>query len=93
MLDSYRIIRRPLVTEKAMHRVETNREYAFEVDPKANKVEIRKAVEQLFSVRVVTVRTSIKKGRARRVGYHLTHTSSFKKAIVQLAEGDRIDLL
>jgi large subunit ribosomal protein L23 len=93
MLDSYRIIRRPLVTEKAMHRVETNREYAFEVDAKANKVEIRKAVEQLFSVRVVTVRTSIKKGRARRVGYHLTHTSSVKKAIVQLAEGDRIDLL
>lgn len=91
--DLYRIVRRPLITEKNMQRAEIAGEYTFEVDPKANKVEIRKAVEQLYSVSVVRVNTSTKKGLPRRFGLSWSKGPDIKKAIVKLKEGDRIDLL
>jgi len=90
---AYRVVRRPLITEKNMHAAETRNEYAFEVDKRANKIEIRKAVEDLFNVKVTDVRTSIKKGLTRRVGFNWTTESDTKKAIVKLAEGYKIDLI
>ena len=91
--DSHSILRRPLVTEKNMHAAETRNEYTFEVDRHANKIEIRGAIELLFNVKVVRVRTSIKKGLTRRVGWHWATGPSEKKAVVKLAEGYKIDLL
>lgn len=93
MSKSLRVIRQPRITEKSMHDAEHRREYAFDVDPRANKVEIRQAVEQLFGVKVERVNTSIKKGRPRRIGWKTVTTPDRKKAIVRLAEGEKIDLL
>ena len=89
----YQIVRQPMVTEKNMYAAESLNEYAFEVDTRANKIQIRHAIEDLFNVKVVQVRTSTKKGLTRRVGYSWTSGPSVKKAIVKLAEGYKIDLL
>lgn len=91
--QSYRVVRRPLVTEKNMHRAEVRGEYTFLVDARANKVEIRNAVESLFNVKVVRVNTLTKKGTERRFGWHWSKGANEKKAIVKLAEGYKIDLL
>ena len=90
---AFRIVRRPLVTEKNMHRAETRGEYAFEVDARANKVQVRHAVEELFNVKVVRVNTCVKKGLSRRFGHRWAKTPDVKKAVVKLAEGYKIDLL
>ena len=70
--NAYVLVRKPLVTEKNMHASETRNEFVFEVQKDANKIEIRKAIETLFNVKVVRVHTMIKKGLARRVGHTLT---------------------
>lgn len=90
---AFRVIRRPLVTEKNMHRAEVRNEYTFEVDPRANKVEIRQAVEDLFNVKVVRVNTQNKRGLTRRFGWNWTKGPDVKKAIVKLAEGYKIELI
>ncbi len=88
------IIRRPIVTEK-ITLLQEKRQYAFEVDPKANKIEIEKAVEKKFNVKVDNVRTMLVKGKKRsqltRSGRFQGLTRSWKKAIVTLKEGDKID--
>ncbi|MSR74526.1 MAG: 50S ribosomal protein L23 [Planctomycetes bacterium] len=93
MSDAVRIIRRPLVTEKNMHRAEKRREYTFEVVRNANKIQIRHAVELLFNVKVLGVNTITAKGLEGRKGASVTQDSDTKKAIVKLAEGHKIDLL
>ena len=93
MPDNYRIVKRPLVTEKNMHRAEVRNEYTFEVAGDANKVAIRQAVEALFNVKVVRVNTVTKKGVERRYGLNWSKGPSVKKAIVKLAEGYKIELL
>jgi large subunit ribosomal protein L23 len=92
--DAYLVVKRPLVTEKNMARAETRGIYTFEVALRANKVQIRHAIEKLFKVGVVDVRTSIHKGLAgrSRMGYK-TQESDVKKAIVTLKKGDKIDIL
>ncbi|MEE9393771.1 MAG: 50S ribosomal protein L23 [Planctomycetota bacterium] len=91
--DVYGVIRKPLVTEKNMHRVEARNEYTFEVKPGANKVEIRTAVEALFKVKVAAVRTITVKGKRKRHGANHHFTSGKKKAIVKLKEGSKIELI
>lgn len=91
MKETHRIIRRPLVTEKSTQQKENNNQYAFEVDPKANKVEIQSAVERLFKVKVFQVRTVRVLGKVKRLGRKYGKRSDWKKAIVTLKEGDRID--
>jgi len=87
-----RIVRRPLVlTEKGNRLRETENQYLFEVAREANKIEIREAVETLFNVGVIEVRTMIVRGRFRRMGRGLAKTQNWKKAIVTLKEGDSID--
>lgn len=77
------IIVRPIVTEKSNDSLGEGK-YTFEVNKKANKVEIAKAVEKLFNVKVVKVNTISIKGKAKRVGVHLGKTASWKKAIVMI---------
>jgi len=91
MKEGQRIIRRPLVTEKSTDQKDSSNQYAFEVDRKANKVEIQSAVELLFKVRVVRVRTSNIPGKVKRLGRKYGKRPDWKKAIVTLREGDRID--
>ena len=86
------IIKRPLIlTEKGAILREEDNKYLFEVDPRANKVEIRNAVETLFSVKVEDVNTMIMRGKMKRVGRAHVKTRNWKKAVVTLAEGEEID--
>ena len=93
MRDAYRVVKRPLVTEKNMGRAENRGVYTFEVAGDANKVEIRGAIEKLFNVHVVKVNTSKKKGLERRIGWHKTMGADVKKAIVTLRSGEKIDII
>lgn len=90
-LDNYQVILRPLVTEKGMHRSTRNNQYAFEVDPQASKEDIRRAVEDLFNVKVEKIRTQNRRGKPRRHKFKAGQTKSWKKAIVTLNEEHRID--
>jgi large subunit ribosomal protein L23 len=90
-LAPHQIILRPLVTEKGMHRATRNNAYAFEVNRLAGKDAIRKAVEELFDVKVVSVRTQNRKGKPRRSRHRQGMTKQWKKAIVTLDQEHRID--
>ncbi len=95
-LNYYRqIIRRPVVTEKSMRKSEQESVYTFEVDPSANKVEIRRAVEALFNVTVAKVNTMRVMGKTRRRSYRhgMGRTAERKKAMVTLAAGESIDVV
>ncbi len=91
MKEVQKIIRRPLITEKSTRQKELGHQYAFEVDRGANKVEIQRAVEQLFKVRVSQVRTSTALGKLKRLGRKYGKRPDWKKATVTLKEGSRID--
>lgn len=86
------IIKAPVVTEKAAIVGQEMNQYSFYVDPKANKTEIKDAVEKLFNVSVVDVRTINVHPRKRRVGRYMGLTNRKKKAIVKLADGQTIEL-
>lgn len=88
MKDPQDIILRPLVTERATKLMEENK-YAFVVHKKANKIEIKKAVEKLFNVNVQSVNTMNMKGKFRRVGVHRGYCPDWKKAVVTLEEGSK----
>ena len=90
-LQPHQVILRPLVTEKGMHRSTRQNQYAFEVNPLADKDDIRHAVEELFNVRVVKVRTQNRKGKPRRHRFRYGHTKRWKKALVTLDQEHRID--
>jgi large subunit ribosomal protein L23 len=86
------VIKGPLVTEKLDKAREKLRQYSFVVDRAATKPQVAKAVEDLFKVRVEGVRTLILRGKVKRVGRSIGKRPNFKKAIVTLKEGDKIDL-
>ncbi|MDI6735112.1 MAG: 50S ribosomal protein L23 [bacterium] len=89
-MDSfYQIIRRPLITEKGNILREENK-YIFEVGMQANKIEIKKAIEKIYKVKVVKVHTLIQHGKPRRVRYAIGKRPDFKKAIVTLKQGELI---
>jgi large subunit ribosomal protein L23 len=90
-LKPHQIILRPLVTEKGMHKASRSNAYAFEVSRMANKNDIRKAVEELFDVKVVSVNTQNRKGKPRKTRYRMGYTKDWKKAIVTLDKEHRID--
>jgi len=85
------IIRRPLLTEKSNIAREEENLATFAVDPRANKHEIRRAVEELFNVEVLEVRTMRQPRKKRRMGKHMGYRPEWKKAIVRLAEGQSIE--
>ena len=90
-MDAYQVIRRPLITEKSTAQRDALNAYAFEVDRRANKVEIRQAVEQLFGVTVVKVRTALVHPKRRRVGVSVGLKPEWKKAVVTLKPGESIE--
>ncbi|MCZ6465471.1 MAG: 50S ribosomal protein L23 [Proteobacteria bacterium] len=90
-MNLHEVIRRPLVTEKSNIGREEQNLVAFAVDPRANKHEIRRAVEELFKVKVVTVRTMRQPRKTRRMGRFTGRRPEWKKALVQLAEGQSIE--
>jgi len=89
-MEATTIIRRPLITEKNAEAMEHDR-YAFEVDRRATKTDIRRAIEELFEVRVVGVNTIRRKGAVRRTRFGWTKSREMKKAIVKLHPEDRIE--
>lgn len=92
MLDDYNVIIRPLVTEQGMHFANTRGAYSFEVNRRANKAQIKKAVEKIYNVKVMRVRTANRKGKYRRKGRNFGMTPSWKKAVVFLEPDYHIDL-
>jgi large subunit ribosomal protein L23 len=92
MKNPHDVIIRALVTEKGTKMREAGNRFLFQVHPDANKVEIKKAIEQVFSVHVESVQTQNVMGKRKRLGRYLGSRSSWKKAIVTLRAGDNIDL-
>lgn len=90
-LHPYEVIVRPLITEKATI-LAGDHKYAFEVDRRANKNQIREAVQKAFNVHVSAVNTMNVRGKERRMGRRVTRTRSWKKAIVTLHAGDTIEI-
>ena len=87
----YDIIIRPLITEKTSIQKEEHNQVSFEVDRRANRVEIRRAIEKIFNVRVADVRTMQVKGKVKQRGRIVGKRKDWKKAIVNLMPGERID--
>jgi large subunit ribosomal protein L23 len=90
-MNAVDVVQGPIITEKNSLVGELGNQVVFRVHPRANKVEIRQAIETLFKVRVEKVRTSRQLGKVRRVGRHYGRRPDWKKAYVTLAEGSRID--
>ncbi len=91
-MDPINVIIKPLVTEKSTHQQQTRNAYAFQVHRDANKPEIKKAVEAIYNVKVLEVRTMTRKGKPRRTKFKMTHGSDWKRAVVVLDENSRIEL-
>ena len=88
----YDVVRRPVVTEKSANAQSERNQFTFEVADSANKVEVKKAIETLFSVKVEAVNIVAMKAKRRRVFGRPGHTPAWKKAIVTLKDGDSIDI-
>jgi len=91
-MDPYEILKRPIVTEKSSFQSDNLNRYTFEVDPRANKRQIKEAVEQVFSVEVVGVNVMNVRGKQRRWGRIVGRTRDWKKAVVTLAPNNSIQL-
>ena len=102
-MDIYHIVKRPLVTEKGTHQSQQSHDaskykpvrggaYAFEVHPDASKPMIKQAIEKIYGVSVLTVRTANRSGKRRRVRYKVGKTADWKKAVVVLDGNSHIDL-
>jgi len=89
--EAHQIIRRPLITEKGTELKNQANHYLFEVARDANKIEIKRAIESLFRVKVLQVRTISVQGKVKRVGRYVGRTPNWKKAVATLKEGDSIE--
>jgi large subunit ribosomal protein L23 len=91
MTKYYDILKAPIITEQSTKLIESQNRYTFKVDRKANKVEIKKAVETIFNVKVLSVNTINVLPKFKRMGKYEGYKSAYKKAVVKLAEGQKID--
>jgi len=91
MKKIYQIIKRPIISEKSTALAEVAARYAFEVDMDANKNEIKDAVQTVFGVKVKKVHTMVMHGKVKRVGQLIKKNSNWKKALVSLHEGQKIE--
>jgi large subunit ribosomal protein L23 len=89
--NPYEILRRPLITEKSTTEKETSNKLVFEVALRANKIEIKQAVEQMFKVNVLDVTTMTMRGKKKRVGRFITRRPDWKKAMVTIKPGQRVE--
>ncbi len=92
MRDPRRIIKKPIITERSTFLQASGNKYVFEVEKRANKIEIAHAVEKLFGVTVLDVQTLNMKGKPKRMGAFSGHRTSWKKAVVTVKEGDYIEI-
>lgn len=92
MLHKRSVLRKPLLSEKIVAIQDAHNQYAFVVDPNANKIEIKRAVEQKYSVKVLNVNTMSVRGKVKRLGRFSGKRADWKKAVVTLKAGDRIEL-
>ena len=92
-MHATQIIKRPLITEKSTWESATRNRYAFEVDMRARKDEIKRAVSEIYNVRVVGISTQVRKGKYFRTRFGPAKTSTWKKATVQLHPDDKIELI
>ncbi len=92
MLTDQDVVKRPLITEKSERHREADQQYAFEVHRDATKIQVKTAVEKLFSVHVTAVRTAISRGKNKRVGRSSGQRPNWKKAVVTLKQGETIAL-
>lgn len=86
----YEVLKRPVLTEKSNYQADALHRYTFEVDPRANKHQVRQAVEEIFKVTVANVNMMKVRGKNRRLGRHTGRTPDWKKAIVTVAPGESI---
>ena len=91
-MDPHQVIIRPVISEKSYNLIETEGQYTFHVDRRANKNQIKRAVEDAFDVKVYKVNTANVKSKPKRQGLTRGRTASWKKAVVKLAAGERIEL-
>ena len=91
-MDPYQVVIKPLITEKGTNQNEDLNQYAFQVHQRANKQQIREAVQKIYEVRVLKVRTMKRHGKMRRYRYTRGRTAGIKKAVVTLHPDDNIDL-
>jgi large subunit ribosomal protein L23 len=91
MTKYYDIIKAPIITEQSTKLIESQNRYTFKVDRKANKVEIKKAVELIFNVKVLSVNTVNVLPKYKKMGKYEGFKPAYKKAVVKLAEGQKID--
>lgn len=92
MLHKRSVVRKPLLTEKVAALQDAHNQYAFVVDERANKIEIKRAIEQKYSVSVLVVNTLNVRGKSKRMGRFEGKRADWKKAIVTLKAGDKIEL-
>ena len=91
-MDIYRIIEKPLVTEKGSNMLANGNWVVFREHPEANKIQIREAVQKIFDVKVLHVNTQIVQGKKTRFGKAIGVSKTWKKAMVQLKEGEKIEI-
>lgn len=92
VLHAFEVLRRPLVTEKSTILQDGQNKYAFEVDSRANKAQVKMAVEKSFNVQVTAVNMARVKGKRKRFGRRIAQEPSWKKAVVSLKQGDKIQV-
>jgi len=92
MSEFHKILVKPLVTEKSMQSLQESNRVSFQVKRDANKIQVRAAVEQIFEVTVESVNMVTVRGKKKRFGRNIGHSKDWKKAIVKLKEGDKIEL-
>jgi large subunit ribosomal protein L23 len=91
-MEAHYVIKQPILTEKSTFAMNEKGQYSFLVDPRATKDQIKKAIQDLYKVKVIRVNTQVRKGKFRRMRTGLTQESTTKKATVRLAEGQAIEL-
>jgi large subunit ribosomal protein L23 len=90
-MENFQIIKRPIVTERTTD-LKEHRQLVFQVDVRANKREIKRAIEVLFNTKVERVNTAKIKGKPKRMGVHAGRRANWKKAVVTIKEGEKLDL-
>ena len=93
MKNIYDVLKRPILTEKSNAQKETANKITFEVDRRANKIEIKQAVEKIFKIKVSDVHTMVVRGKAKRLKNLLGKRSDWKKAVVTLKPGEKVPFL
>ncbi len=91
-MDMYQVVIKPLVTEKGTMMLSEGNWVTFRVHPDANKIDVREAIQKIFSVSVLQVNTQIVRGKRKRFGKTMGQSKAWKKAMVRLKEGDKIEI-